>query len=81
MEPLKEQLNKVVPPGVTFEINTTVEAKAQDYFYLLPTPATFNEEWNSMATQGQFVIRIDVTGDPNEIPPGVPSYLPSISIF
>ena len=70
LEPFKEQLNKIVPPGVTFEVNTTVEAEAQDYFYLLPTPATFNEEWNSMLTQGKFVIRIDLAGDPNEIPPG-----------
>ncbi len=70
LEPLKELLDKTVPPGVTFEISTSVEAEAQDYFYLLPTPVTYNEEWNSMSAHGKFVIRIDVAGDPNEIPPG-----------
>ena len=70
LQPLKEQLNQIIPPGVTFEISTSFEAEAQDYFYLLPTPATFNEEWNSMSAQGKFVIRIDLAGDPNEIPPG-----------
>ena len=70
MQPLREQLDKTAPPGVTFEISTTFEAEAQDYFYLFPTPITYNEEWNSMAVHGKFVIRIDVAGDPNEIPPG-----------
>ena len=70
LQPLKEQLNQTVPPGVTFEVSTTFEAEAQDYCYLFATPVTFNEEWNSMAIQGKFVVRIDVAGDPNEIPPG-----------
>ena len=70
MQPLREQLDKTAPPGVTFEISTTFEAEAQDYFYLFTTPITYNEEWNSMAVHGKFVIRIDVAGDPNEIPPG-----------
>ena len=70
LQPLKELLNKTVPPGVTFEISTTFEAEAQNYFYFFPTPITYNEEWNSMAVQGKFVIRIDIAGDPNEIPPG-----------
>ncbi|MXV73918.1 hypothetical protein F4Z99_06540 [Candidatus Poribacteria bacterium] len=70
MQPLREQLDKTAPPGVTFDISTTFEAEAQDYFYLFPTPITYNEEWDSMAVHGKFVIRIDVAGDPNEVPPG-----------
>ena len=70
LQPLREQLDQTAPPGVTFEISTTFEAEAQDYFYLFPTPVTYNEEWDSMVSQGKFVIRIDVAGDPNEIPPG-----------
>ena len=70
MQPLQEQLDQTAPPGVTFEISTTFEAEAQDYFYFFPTPVTYNEEWNSMAVHGKFVIRIDVAGDPNEVPPG-----------
>ena len=70
LQPLKEQLNSTVPPGVTFEISTTFEAEARDYFYLFPTPATFNEEWTAMEIQAKFVIKLDVAGDPNEIPPG-----------
>ena len=70
VQPLREQLNSTVPPGVTFEISTTFEAEAQDYFYLFPTPATFNEEWVAMEIQAKFIIRIDMAGDPNEIPPG-----------
>lgn len=70
LQPLKDQLNSTVPPGVTFEVSTTFESEAQDYFYLFPTPVTFNEEWVAMEVQAAFVIRIDVAGDPNEIPPG-----------
>ena len=70
LQPLREQLDQTAPPGVTFEISTTFDAEAQDYFYFFPTPITYNEEWNSMTSQGKFVITIDVAGDPNEIPPG-----------
>lgn len=70
LQPLREELDKTAPPGVTFEISTTFEAEAQDYFYLFPTPITYNEEWDSMTALGKFVIRIDIAGDPNEIPPG-----------
>lgn len=70
VQPLREELNRTVPPGVTFEISTTFEAEAQDYFYLFPTPATFNEEWVAMEIQAKFIVRIDMAGDPNEIPPG-----------
>ncbi len=66
----KEGLNEIVPPDVTFEIRTTIEAEAQDYAYLFPTPVTYNEEWNAMAAQGKFVITVDLAGAPNEIPPG-----------
>ena len=65
----KEKLNEIVPPDVTFEVRTTVETEAEDYTYLFPTPLTYNEEWNSMAAQGEFVITVDLAGDPNEIPP------------
>ena len=70
LQPLKEQLNQTVPPGVTFEISTSFEVEAQDYAYLFPTPVTYNEEWDALAAQGKFVITVDFTGDPNEIPPG-----------
>ncbi|MCY3743409.1 MAG: hypothetical protein OXH00_20545 [Candidatus Poribacteria bacterium] len=70
LQPLKEQLNQTVPPGVTFEISTSFEAEAQDYSYLFPTPVTYNEEWDAQVVNAKFVIRIDVAGDPNEIPPG-----------
>ena len=70
LQPLKEQLNQTVPPGVTFEISTSFEAEAQDYSYIFPTPVTYNEEWNVLMMNAKFIIRIDVAGDPNEIPPG-----------
>lgn len=70
LQPLKEQLNNTIPPNITFEVSTTFDARAQDYFYLFPTPVTFNEEWVAMEVEAEFVIRIDLAGDPNEIPPG-----------
>lgn len=70
LQPLKEQVDSAVSPGVTFEMSTTFDAEAQDYLYLFPTPVTFNEEWVAMKVQAEFVIRIDMAGDPNEIPPG-----------
>ena len=70
MQPLREQLDNAAPLALPLRLVRPLKAEAQDYFYLFPTPITYNEEWNSMAVQGKFVIRIDVAGDPNEVPPG-----------
>ena len=44
-----------LPPGISVDLSGTVEVDVQDYFYFLPTPATFNEEWTALKVQ------IDIT--------------------
>ena len=51
---LDEQFQEL-PPGISVDLSGTVEVDVQDYFYFLPTPATFNEEWTAMKVQ------IDIT--------------------
>ena len=31
--------------NISVEIDYNVQVESQDYFYLLPSPVTFNEEW------------------------------------
>lgn len=50
-----DEQRQELPPGISIDLSTTIEVDAQDYFYFLPTPATFNEEWTAMKVQ------IDIT--------------------
>ena len=51
-----------LPPGFTFDLDYTIDdPTAQDYFYLLPTPVTFNEEWVAMEYQYKMDISISIT--------------------
>ncbi|RKU13692.1 hypothetical protein C6503_15605 [Candidatus Poribacteria bacterium] len=46
----REQILQEVPEGlnINLDIDYDVEVESQDYFYLLPTPASFNEEWTAL---------------------------------
>ena len=60
---MKQQLNNQLPPGLTLDLNVTYELdiQAQDHFYLLPTPATFNEEWEASRVDVEMDLLIEIT--------------------
>ena len=68
---MKQQLNNQLPPGVTVDLNVTYELdiEAQDYFYVLPTPATFNEEWEASRVNVEMDLQIDFTSNVEGFPP------------
>ncbi|MYG08754.1 hypothetical protein F4054_09595 [Candidatus Poribacteria bacterium] len=68
---MKQQLNNQLPPGVTIDLNVTYELdiEAQDYFYVLPTPATFNEEWEASRVDVEMDLQIDITSNVDGFPP------------
>ena len=68
---MKQQLNNQLPPGVTIDLNVTYELdiEARDYFYVLPTPATFNEEWEASRVDVEMDLQIDITSNVDGFPP------------
>ena len=68
---MKQQLNNQLPPGMTIDLNVTYELDidAQDYFYVLPTPATFNEEWEASRVDVEMDLQIDITSNVEGFPP------------
>lgn len=59
--------------NISVEIDYDVKVESQDYFYLLPIPATFNEEWTALALNVTVSMTTEFKGMP-EIP-GVPTKL------
>lgn len=72
---LREQMMGEIPEGAPISINFgyDVEVESQDYFYLLPTPATFNEEWTALELSATLTLTINIQGAPMEIPGGAPT--------
>ena len=68
----RQQMQNQLPPGINVDINMTyeLEVEAQDYFYFLPTPATFNEEWEAMRADIKMDTNISLQSDMA----GVPSF-------
>ena len=68
---MKQQLNNQLPPGMNIDLNVTYELdiQAQDYFYLLPTPATFNEEWEASRVDVEMDLQIEITSNLDGFPP------------
>ena len=68
---MKEQMNNQLPPGMNIDLNVTYELdiKAQDYFYFLPTPVTFNEEWEALRLDVKMDLLIEVTSNVDGFPP------------
>ncbi len=72
MEEARDQLDQQLdqqeaanqlPPGVTIDLDYTIDPTAQDYFYLLPTPVTFNEEWVAMEYQYKLDMSLSIQTD------------------
>ena len=75
----RQQMQNQLPPGVNVDINMTyeLEVEAQDYFYFLPTPATFNEEWEAMRAD----IKMDITISLQSDMEGFPSFNQNIMAY
>jgi len=69
---MRQRIEESFPEGLNVSIDLTydVEAESQDYFYLLPTPTSFDEEWTALEVQVVLSITMDFTGLPVEIPSG-----------
>ena len=67
----RQQMQNQLPPGVNVDFNMTyeLEVEAQDYFYFLPTPATFNEEWEAMRADIKMALNISLQSDLAGFPP------------
>ena len=69
---MRQALMEQMPEGlnITFDLDYDVEVDSQDYFYFLPTPATFGEEWTAIEINVVLTMTIDIQGMPVEIPGG-----------
>lgn len=69
---MRQALMEQMPPelNITFDLDYDVEVDSQDYFYFLPTPATFGEEWTAIEINVVLTMTIDIQGMPIEIPGG-----------
>lgn len=72
MAVIQQQMQEQVPEGlnISFDLDYDVEAESQDYFYFLPTPATFDEEWPAVEINVVLTMTIDIQGAPMELPGG-----------
>ena len=69
---MRQAMQEQMPEGlnVSLDISYEVDVKPQDYFYFLPTPATFNEEWTAIEVNVVITLTIDIKGLPVELPGG-----------
>ena len=69
---LRQAMQDQMPEGfnISFELDYEVDVTSQDYFYCLPTPATFNEEWTAIEVSTVLTLTIDLKGLPAELPGG-----------
>ena len=69
---MRQAMQDQMPEGlnITFDLDYDIEADSQDYFYFLPTPATFGEEWTAIEINVVLTLTIDFQGMPIEIPGG-----------
>ena len=70
---LRQQMLGDAPEGVSLDLNYDIEVESADYFYLLPTPATYNEEWTALELNVALTLTMDIQGAPMEIPGGAPT--------
>lgn len=69
---MRQAMQEQVPAelNITFDIDYDIEVESPDYFYFLPTPATFGEEWPASEINVVLTLTIDIKGMPMEIPGG-----------
>ena len=70
---LRQQMLGDAPEGVSLDLNYDIEVASADYFYLLPTPVTYNEEWTALELNVGLTVTMDIQGAPMEIPGGAPT--------
>ncbi len=70
---LRQQMLGDAPEGVSLDLNYDIEVTSADYFYLLPTPITYNEEWTALELNIALTLTMDIQGAPMEIPGGAPT--------
>ena len=68
---MKQEVNNQLPPGMTLDLDVTydLDVQAQDHFYFLPTPATFNEEWEALRVDVEMDLQIEITSNLDGFPP------------
>ena len=69
---MREQIMQDLPEEVNTSVDLTydIEVGSQDYFYLLPTPITYNEEWTALEINVELTLTINFEGVPAELLPG-----------
>ena len=70
MGALLKMMKEAAPPGAEagFNLLYEIETEAQDQFYMLPTPAAFNEKWEATQIKAKITMTPDPPqGDPEEI--------------
>lgn len=70
---LRQEMLGDAPEGVSLDLNYDIEVASADYFYLLPTPVTYNEEWTALELNVDLTVTMDIQGAPMEIPGGPPT--------
>lgn len=66
---MREQIMQDLPAelGASVDLTYDIEVGSQDYFYLLPTPATYNEEWTALEINVELSLTINFEGVPEEL--------------
>ena len=59
--------------GEAADLSYDIEVESADYFYLLPTPVTYNEEWTALELNVELNLTVDIQGAPTELPGGPPN--------
>ena len=69
---MQQTMQEQMPEGlnISVDIDYEVDVTSQDYFYFLPTPATFDEEWTAIEVNVVLTLTIDIKGLPMELPGG-----------
>ena len=67
---MRQQMLADAPGGAALDLSYDIEVESADYFYLLPTPITYNEEWTALELNVALTLTMDFQ---MEIPGGPPT--------
>ena len=67
---MRQQMLADAPGGAALDLSYDIEVESADYFYLLPTPVTYNEEWTALELNVALTLTMDFQ---MEIPGGPPT--------
>lgn len=59
--------------GEAADLSYDIEVESADYFYLLPTPITYNEEWTALELNVELTLTVDIQGAPGG-PPNIKTH-------